>query len=129
MKELDIQRPTPAARRSSRATCENSTERMWWLVVTVVCILWFLKPNCARSLLILLCPLQSLCHAHSSGVNHNATARGSFSHLHSLLAATPGVQYHRGLGLLGGQPLLPIQRVEKKDEATWERIRGLGYSG
>ena len=30
-----IQRPTPVARGSSRATCENSTKRMWKLVVTV----------------------------------------------------------------------------------------------
>ena len=37
------QRPTPVARGSPRATCENSTERMWGLVVTVVCTLWFLR--------------------------------------------------------------------------------------
>ena len=37
------QRPTPVARGSPRATCENSTERMWELVVTVVCTLWFLR--------------------------------------------------------------------------------------
>ena len=36
MKRINfIQRPTPVARGSSRATCENSTKRMWWLVVTV----------------------------------------------------------------------------------------------
>ena len=37
------QRPTPVARGSPRATCENSTERMWELVVTAVCTLWFLR--------------------------------------------------------------------------------------
>ena len=36
MKRINFnQRPTPVARGSSRATCENSTKRMWWLVVTV----------------------------------------------------------------------------------------------
>ena len=36
MKKINFnQRPTPVARGSSRATCENSTKRMWWLVVTV----------------------------------------------------------------------------------------------
>ena len=36
MKRINfIQRPTPVARGSSRATCENSTKRMWGLVVTV----------------------------------------------------------------------------------------------
>ena len=44
MKRINfIQRPTPVARGSPRATCENSTERMWGLVVTVVCTLWFLR--------------------------------------------------------------------------------------
>ena len=35
--------PVAVARGSPRATCENSTERMWELVVTTVCTLWFLR--------------------------------------------------------------------------------------
>ena len=99
--------------------------------VGVDCVysLWFLIPDCARSLLRSLCSLQSLCPVLSSGVNHNATAGGSFSHLRPLPAATPGVQYHRGLGSFGDSLYYPIQWVESKDGATRELIRGLGYSG
>ena len=76
MKRINFnQRPTPVARGSSRATCENSTKRMWWLVVTVSVPSGFSDLIVARSLLWCLCLLQSLCHALSSGVNHNASAR------------------------------------------------------
>ena len=57
------------------------------------------------------------------------SAEGSFSHLRPLPIATPGVQYHRGLGLFGDSLYYPIQWVESKDETTWELVRGLGYSG
>ena len=89
-------------------------------------------PDVARSLLEVLCPLQSLCPALSSGVNHNATCQdGSTSHLRQLPGARPGRPvppvvegWHSGDSLL-----YPIQWVASKDGATWELIRGLGYSG
>ena len=73
-KELILSEANPRSQGSSRTTCENSTKRMWWLVMTLsipsVSPTWS-----ARSLLPILCHLQSLCPALSSGVNHNATAR------------------------------------------------------
>ena len=75
-----------------------------------------------------LVPLQRLCHALSSGVNQKPL--GSFFHLHTLSTARPGVQHHfRSKVRFGGQPSYPIQWIGLKDGATWELIRGLGYSG
>ena len=104
---------------------------MWWLVVTVS------VPSDFSDLMMLgvccefLCPLQSLCHALSYGVNHNTTARDDFSHLHPLPADRPGCPvppvvegWHSGDSLYH-----PIQWVEIKDWATWELIQGFGYSG
>ena len=94
-------------------------------------------PDVARSLLEILCPLQSLCPALSSGVNHNATCQdGSTSHLRPLPAARPRVSSttrDRTIMVEGshsGDSLYyPIQWVKSKDGATWELLRGLGYSG
>ena len=57
------------------------------------------------------------------------SAEGSFSHLRPLPAATPGVQYHRGLELFGHNLYYSIQWVESKDGANWELLRGLGDTG
>ena len=132
MKRVNFnQIPTPVARGSSRATCENSTKHMWKLVVTVVCSLWFLRPDCARSLLWCLCHLRSLYPALSSGVNHNATAKGWLLPSSSLADSQTWVSSTiRGRRLTFGDSLYyPIQWVEIKDGATWELLWGLGYSG
>ena len=102
-KELILIRGQPSvARGSSRATCENSTKRMWWLVVTVVCTLWFLRPDIARSLLFYLCPLQSLCHALSSARRQHFPSP-SLAGSQTWVSSTT-----RGRRLtFGGQPLLP----------------------
>ena len=132
MKRINFnQRPTPLARGSSRATCENSTKHMWWLVVTAVCTLWFLHLMllgvcCDTSVpsraFVMRSPLELIITPH---------ARGSTSHLHPLSAARPGRPvppvvegWHSGDSLY-----YPIQEVESKDGATWELIRGFGYSG
>ena len=91
-------------------------------------------PDVARSLLEILCPLQSLCPALSSGVNHNATCQdGSTSHLRPLPAARPRVSSttrDRTIMVEGshsGDSLYyPIQWVKSKDGATWELLRVWG---
>ena len=104
---------------------------MWWLVVTVS------VPSGFSDLMVLgvccefLCRLQWLFHALSSEVNHNATARMAASP-NSFPCRQPdlGVQYHPWSKVHSGDSLYyPIQWVEIKDGATWELIRGLGYSG
>ena len=103
------QSPTHLASGSSRATCENSTERMWKLVVTVP------VPSGFSDLMVLgvcnefLCPLQSLCHALSSGVNNNTTARMAASPSPSLAGSQTRVSITtRGRRLtFERQPLLP----------------------
>ena len=74
-----------------------------------VCTLWFLRPDVARSLLWYLCPLQSLCHALSSGVNHIASARRQHFPSPSLASSQTWVSSTtRGRRLtFGGQSLLP----------------------
>ena len=76
------------------------------MVSVTACPLWFLQPYVSG-----VCCIASV----SSGVfvlrsppelSIMPSTEGSFSHLRPLPAATPGVQYHRGLGLFGGQPLL-----------------------
>ena len=88
-----------------------------------VCTLWFLRLMLLGVCWMFLCPLQSLCPALSSGVNHNAVARMA-AHPISVLCRQPdlGVQYHPWSKVC-------IQWVESKDGATWELLRGLGYSG
>ena len=50
MKRINFnQRPTPVTRGSSRATCENSTKRMWELVVTVSVPSGFSSLICSES--------------------------------------------------------------------------------
>ena len=93
--------------------------------------LWFLRPDVARSLLWYLCPLQSLCHALSSRVNHNASARRQHFSSPSLAGSQTWVSSTtRGRRLtFGGQPLL-LHSMGK--EQGWGHLRatpGLGYSG
>ena len=132
MKRINFnQRPTPVARGSSRATCENSTERMWWLVVTVsvpsgFSDLMLLRVCCdasvpsrafvMRSLLeLIITPSARRRHFPSPSLADNQTWVSSTT---------------RGRRLTFGDSLYyPIQWVESKDEATWELLRGLGYSG
>ena len=96
--------------------------------VDCVCSLWFLRPDFARSLLWCLCPLQSLCHALSSGVNHNASTRGQHFPSPSLTGSQTWVSSttrSRSL-IFGDSPLYPIQWVKSKDGATWELLRVWG---
>ena len=95
-----------------------------------VCTLWFIQPDAARSLLLYLCPLQSLCHALSSGVNHNATARGQHFPSPSLAGSQTWVSSTtRGRRLaFEGQPLL-LHSMGR--EQGWGHLRaslGFGYS-
>ena len=115
------QKPTPVARESSRATCENSTERMWRLVVTVSVSSGFSSLMRSESV-IFLCPLQSLFHVLSSGVNHNATARRRHFPSPSLAGNQTWVSSTtRGLRLaFGGQPLLPHPMSR---EQGWGHLR------
>ena len=60
---------------------EGSPESHSYVVIHVVCEACQLVPSdfsnlCVWSLLSFLCPLQSLFHVLSSGVNHNVTTRG-----------------------------------------------------
>ena len=131
MKRINFnQRQTPEPRDPPEPHAKiplNACGNWWWL-----CLYHLVSPpDVARSLLWCLCPLQSLCHALSSGVNHNASARGSTSHLRPLPAAKSGCPvppmvegWHSGDSLY-----YPIQWIESKDETTWEQIWGLGYSG
>ena len=75
--------------------------------------------------------LQSLCPALSSGVNHNASARRRLLPSPSLACSQTWVSSTtRGRRLtLGDSLYYPIQWIESKDGATWELLRGLGYSG
>ena len=125
------QRPTPIARRSSRATCENSTKRMWKLVSSVsvpsgfsyLIVLWvFCDSSVPSRAFVMRSPLELVIMP---------SAEGNFSHLHPLPAARPGCPvppvvegWHSGDSLY-----YPIQWVKSKDGATWELIRGLGNSG
>ena len=122
MKRINfIQRPTPAA-RGPRATRKNSTKRMWWLVVTVVCTLWFLRLILLGVCWKFLCPLQSLCPALSSGVNHNATARMAALHIYFPCRQPDlGVQYHPWSKVdIRGQPHLPHSMGS---EQGWGHLR------
>ena len=92
---------------------------MWDLVV-IASVPSVSSSKMCSEFVVLLCLLQSFCHALSYGVNHNATATRWFSHLHPLPAASPGVQYHRGLGLFGGWPPYTIQWVEPQG---WGHLR------
>ena len=60
-----------------------------------VCTLWFLRLMLLGVCWMFLCPLQSLCPALSSGVNHNAVARMAV-HPISVPWRQPdlGIQYH-----------------------------------
>ena len=119
--------PTPVAKGSSRATYKNSTKRMWWLVATASVPSGFSDLIVTRSLLWCLCPLQSLCHALSSGVNHNATAKRQHFPSPSLAGSQTWVSSTtRGQRLtFGGQPLLPHSMGR---EQGWGHLRAnLGF--
>ena len=94
-----------------------------------VCTLWFLRPDFVRSLLSILCPLRSLCHALSSGVNNSATARGQLLPTPSLTGSHTWCPVPPWFRVVRGQPLLPHSMGR---EQRWGRLRatpGLGYSG
>ena len=84
----------------------------------------------ARSLLFYLCPLQSLCHAFSSRVKHNAHLQGVTS-----LISTPYRQPHPMSsttvvqGYSGSSVHTLFKGLGPQDEVTRELIWGLGYSG
>ena len=95
MKRINInQRPTPVARGPPEPHAKIPLNACGF---DGDCGLYPLvsPPDVARSLLWCLCPLQSLCPALSSGVNHNATARMA-AHPISVSFQQPdlGVQYH-----------------------------------
>ena len=133
MKRINFnQRPTPVARGSSRATCENSTKRMWWLVVTVVCtLLWFL-----RLMLLGVCcdasvPSRAFVMRFPLELIITPLLGDSTSHLRPLPSARPGCPVPpvvEGWNL-GDSLYYSIQWVESKDGTTWELLCGLGYSG
>ena len=125
------QRPTPVARGSSRSTCENSTERMWELVSTES------VPSGFSDLIVLgVCcnasvPSRAFVMRSPLELIIMPLLGDDFSHLRPLPAARPVRPvppvvegWHSGDSLY-----YPIQWVESKDEATWELIWGLGYSG
>ena len=104
---------------------------MGWLVVTVVCTLWFLR----------LMLLGVYCDA--SVPSRAFVLR---SPLELIIMTLPGWQHFPSPSLAGSQTWVssttrgrrlafgdslnyPIQWVESKDGATWELIRGLRYSG
>ena len=104
---------------------------MWELVVTVVCTLWFL-----RLMLLGVC-----CNA--SVPSRAFVLR---SPLELIIMSLPGWQHFpspslagsqtwvssttRGRRLaFGGQPPLPHSMGREQGWATWELLRGLGYSG
>ena len=96
--------------------------------VDCVCSFWFLRPDCARSLLRCLCLLQSLCHALSTGVSHNATVRMAASPI-SVPCRQPdlGVQFHSGQRLaFGGSGLTLFKGVSPRMRVAQELLRGLG---
>ena len=102
-----------------------------------VCTLWFLRLMLLGVCWMFLCPLQSLCPALSSGVNHNASARMA-AHPISIPCRQPDlgcpvppvIETTMVEGSHSGDSLYyPIQWVKSKDGATWELLRGLGYSG
>ena len=122
------QRPTPVARGSSRATCENFTERMWELVSTVSVPSGFsdlivLRVCCNSSVpsraFVMCSPLELIIMP---------LLGDDFSHLLPLPAARPRCPvppvvegWHSGDSLY-----YPIQWVESKDGTTWELIQGFG---
>ena len=123
------QRPTPVARRSSRATCENSTKRMKWLVVTVSVPSGFsdlilLGVCCQSSVLsrafVLRSPLELII---MSLLEWQLLPPPSLTGSHTWCPVPPWFRVVRDS--LRNR----IQWVESKDGATWKLIRGLEYSG
>ena len=75
-------------------------------------------------------PSQSLCLALSSGIKHNASARGGFSHLRPLLVARPGCPVPP---VVEGLHLRIASSSHSMSEERWmDHLRvnpGLGYYG
>ena len=130
MKRINFnQRPTPVARGSSKATCENSTKRVWCLLLTVS------VPSGFSDLILL-----GVCY--QSSVSSRAFVLRS--PLELIIMPLFGWQLLPSPSLTGSHTwcpvppwfrvirdslYYPIQWVESKDGATWELIRGLGFSG
>ena len=96
-----------------------------------VCSLWFLRPDCVRSLLYSSVPSRAFVMRSPLELIIMPLLGNGFSYLHSLPAARPGYPvppvvkgWHSGDSLY-----YSIQWVESKDGTTWELIRGLGNSG
>ena len=95
-------------------------------MVTVFMPSGFSSLICSESV-VFLCPLQSLCHAISSGVNHNTTARRQFLSSSSLAGSQTWVSSTtRGRRLTFGDSLCySIQWVESQG---WGHLRAnLGF--
>ena len=131
MKRIRLTEANPKARRSSRATCENSTKRMWWLVVTVS------EPSGFSNQIVLgvICLSSVLSRAfvmHSPLELIITPLLGDdFFHLRPLPTSRPGCPvppvvegWHSGDSLY-----YPIQRIENKDGTIWDLVRDLLYSG
>ena len=129
--ELILIRGQPCSQRSSRATCENSTKRMWKIGVDYVCSLWFLRLDCARSLLRCLCSFRAFVMRSPLELVIMPLLGWQLLPSPSLAGSQTWVSSTtRGRRLTFGDSLYyPIQWVESKDGATWELIRGLEYSG
>ena len=132
MKRINFnQRPTPVARGSSRATCENSTKRMWWLMVTVsvpsgFSDLMLLGVCCDTSVpsraFVLRSPMELIIMPLLGWqLLPSPSLVGSQTWVSSTTCG-------RRL-TFGGQPLLPHSMGREQGWAIWELIRGLGYSG
>ena len=132
MKRINFnQRPTPVARKFSRATCENSTKRMWQMVVTVsvpsgFSSLILLGVCCQSSVLsrafVLRSPLELIIMPL---LGWQLLSSPSLAGSQTWVSSTT-----RGRRLIFGDSFYyPIQWVENKDGATWELLRDLGYSG
>ena len=87
-----------------------------------VCTLWFLQPNWTRNMLWCLCLLQSLYHALSSEVSHNATARGWLLSSPSLACSQTWISSttHGRRLTFEGQPLL-LHSMGR--EQGWDHLR------
>ena len=103
--------------------------------VDCVCSLWFLRPDCARSLLKCLCPFQMPLSLLDAFVLRSPLELvimpllGGKASPNSVPFRHPDldVQYHPWSKVrIRGQPLLLHSMGRAKDWATWELIRGLG---
>ena len=129
MKRINFnQRPTPIARGSSRATCKNSTKRMWWLVMTVS------VPSGFSDLMLLgVCcdtsvPSRAFVMRSLLELIITPLLGGSTSHLRPLPTSRPGCPVPPVVeGWHSRESLYyPIQWVESKDEGRPRATPGFG---